>query len=88
MHMIPLGLYIKIIQKEEGSKRGTIVSPENELATHGKWKTIHVNKARHTRELEWKKKKLDPFIDVTSIFRLQSLYSPLSGIWTELQIRK
>ena len=79
--MIPLGLYIKIIQKEEGSKRGTIVSPENEFSYSWKMKKIHENKARHTRELEWKKRKLDPFIDVTSIFRLQSLYSSLSLVF-------
>ena len=43
------------IRKEEELERGTIVSPETDLATHGRQRKMQVNNARHTVN-EWKKK--------------------------------
>ena len=89
MHMIPLGLYIKIIQKVEGSKRGTIVSLENEFSYSWKIKLIHENKVRHAHELEWKKRKLVLLLmSLQSSDYNRSIPLSLTGIWTELQIIK
>jgi len=59
--MIPLGSLHKNHSKQEGSRRDDSESRKTNLATHNRCKTRHVNRMKHTRELE-KKRNLNSLL--------------------------
>ena len=71
--------FIKIDQ-EKGGRRDWLVSPEDSLVTHEWWKIRHVNKTKTYPWIGVVEEKDWSFIDDTSIFKLQSLYSSLSPV--------